>query len=234
MCSVLVSREQKVCDPLSKRCAVLEYTATQSAKWATFENPARDDNGDMKRLLSVWLVLSTLFSTLAAAQLELIPSSSAVYTASDPSGRWSGRAPFSSLEFRFDPYDLRAAQLSVVLQPGKFDSGNFIRDANARRALFETGQYPDIRFDLARVQTAKNSLADGETLQVTLFGTLTMHGVSREVTTTATLRRADPVVTATGTLAVNLSDYGMKRPSLFGVKVDDRVAVAFDIQARAP
>ena len=183
----------------------------------------------MKKLLTlVWLV----FGTLAAAQLELVPSSTVEYTASDPSGSWSGRAPVSSLRFSLDPDNVRAAQLSVTVQPGRFDSGNFIRDANARRVVFETGEYPDIRFELARVQTQDNRLADGTSTQLELSGTLNMHGVAREVTTTATVSRSGGTFTATGVLTVKLSDYGMKRPSFFGTSVDDAVQVAFNIEAR--
>ncbi len=185
----------------------------------------------MKKLLTlVWLV----FAPLAAAQLELVPSSVVEYTASDPAGSWSGRAPVAGLAFTLDPQNVRAASLSVTLRPGQFDSGNFIRDANARRAVFETAAYPDIRFDLTRARTAANRLADGATLQVELSGTLTMHGVTREVTTTATVSRAGATVRATGAFQVLLSDYAMKRPSFFGTSVDDAVQVAFDVQAELP
>ena len=181
------------------------------------------------------LAFSTLaFSTLAIAQLELMPSSGVEYTASDPSGSWSGRAPVASLTFKLDPNNVRTAQLSVTVQPGAFDSGNFIRDANARRVVFETGQYPDITFELAALQTSKNNLEDGETLHLTLFGTLTMHGVSHDLTTPATVNRSGATFTASGAFDVLLSDYGMRRPSFFGTEVDDRVQLTFDIQARAP
>ncbi|CAN5764463.1 hypothetical protein BH24DEI2_BH24DEI2_03050 [soil metagenome] len=184
----------------------------------------------MRRWLLVWLALGSL----AAAQLELLPSSAVEYTASDPSGSWSGRAPVAALTFDLDPENIPAATLSVTVQAGAFDSGNFIRDANARRVVFETGEYPDIRFDLASAQTVDNRLADGETAQVDLSGTLTMHGVTRDVTTTASVSRTGTTFTATGALEILLSDYGMKRPSFFGTSVDDAVTVVFDVQARRP
>ena len=193
-----------------------------------------------KRLTLVLLALSTLtlsilaLSTLAVAQLELLPDSVVEYTASDPSNSWSGRAPVARLTFSLDPDDVRAAQLSVTVQPGQFDSGNFIRDANARRVVFETGEYPDITFELADVQAPRDSLGDGEALELTLAGTLTMHGVRREVTTKATFSRSGATYAATGAFMVDLSDYDMKRPSFFGVEVDDPVRVAFDVRARAP
>lgn len=183
----------------------------------------------IKKIVLVFLVLGTL----AAAQLELLPST-VEYTASDPSGRWSGRAPVAALTFDLDPENVRAATLSVTVRAGAFDSGNFIRDANARRVVFETSNYPDIRFDLKSAQTADNHLADGETAQVALSGTLTMHGVTHDVTTSASVSRAGTTVTATGTLEILLSDYGMKRPSFFGTSVDDRVMVMFDVQAHRP
>ena len=188
-----------------------------------------------KHLLKNLLVLVLCaLGPVAAAQLELVPDSAVEYTASDPGDTWSGRAPVAALTFNLDPDNVRAATLSVTLQPGAFDSGNFIRDANARRVVFETSQYPDIRFDLASARTPDNRLADGATAQVALSGTLTMHGVTREVTTTATVSHTGATFTATGAFDILLSDYDMKRPSFFGASVDDAVQVVFEVRARAP
>ena len=172
------------------------------------------------------LLLST--STLAQS-VTVAPESVVVYSASDDSNSWEGRAPVESVVLSLNPDDVRSSSLTVTLEPDEFDSGNLIRDTNARRTVFETGEYPEITFTAENVAAEGNSLADGEQKEVTLRGDLTMHGVTREVRIPASVSRDGNTLKATGEFAVLLSDYEMTQPSFFGNTVNDEVTLSFDI-----
>lgn len=164
---------------------------------------------------------------------ELSGESFIEYEASDPNDTWQGRAPLETLELTFDDENLNSLALEAVLEPGRFDSGNVIRDANARRGVFETGEFPTITLSAERLQAEAMTLKVGETKEVRLIGRLDMHGVSGEVNVPAEVSREDTgnneVLRAEGAFSVLLSDYNMDRPSFLGTTVDDEVAVRFNI-----
>ena len=182
------------------------------------------------RLLKLaWCFLLAPLLIATTYRAELGGESFIEYEASDPSGAWQGRAPLETLELTFDDEALGELSLEATLDPGKFDSGNFIRDANARRGVFETGQYPVITLSAEGVQADAASLAEGETRRVTLVGRLEMHGVTNEVTVPAEVSRESGTLRAEGAFDVRLSDYNMDRPSFLGTTVDDEVTVRFNV-----
>jgi polyisoprenoid-binding protein YceI len=191
----------------------------------------------MKRPIYFWSCLVAVLLTfatpltLAVAQsaVTLSPESFVEYDAKDQNAAWTGRAPVSRLEFTLNPENLSDSSLTVAVNPDQFSSGNFIRDTNADRTVFEIGQYPEIVFVSEGVQTEANTLADGSSAEITLTGDLTMHGVTQEVETTVTLSRTGNTVTAVGGFEVKLTDYGMRQPELFGVVVEDTVVIRFNV-----
>lgn len=183
-----------------------------------------------KVLLSLCL-LPLLVGT--AYRAELSGESFIEYEASDPNGTWQGRAPLGTLELTFDDEDLNTLKLEAVLEPGRFDSGNVIRDANARRGVFETGEFPTITLSAERLRAETMTLKAGDTQEVRLIGSLDMHGVSREITVPAEVSREgtanNKVLRAEGAFSVLLSDYNMDRPSFLGTTVNDEVTVRFSM-----
>ena len=177
----------------------------------------------------ITLILFCLSTSALAQSVTVAPESVVVYEASDDSNRWQGEAPVESVTLSLDPENVRSSGLTVTLKPGDFDSGNFIRDTNARRTVFETNEYPEITFTAEGIAAEGNSLADGERKAVNLRGDLTMHGVTNEVRLPVSVSRDGATLTATGAFSVLLSDYEMKRPSFLSNTVNDEVTLEFDI-----
>ena len=150
-----------------------------------------------------------------------LDSSTVSYTASDPQGTWQGVAPLGSVALTQSPQGLA---VTATLEPGRFDSGNFARDGNARFTVFDTGEFPTatLQGTLPLPAPLRAAKASGKTT-ATFTGTLSLHGVVREVSFPITVVRNGARADASGTFAVLLSDYGMTRPSLFGTTVNDRV-----------
>jgi polyisoprenoid-binding protein YceI len=180
----------------------------------------------MKSLVFLFLCL-----TLVQAQVTvtLNPESFVEYGASDPNATWTGRAPISRLEFTLDPESLADSSLTIAIKSGDFSSGNFIRDTNARLTVFESNTYPEIMFVSTKVRADADTLADGESCQVTLTGDLTMHGVTQELVAVVTVTRAGNTVTATGSFEVDYTDFEMKQPTLFTVVVNPTVVIRFNV-----
>ena len=175
---------------------------------------------------------SALRGTLAASGADGAPAGTVTYTARDAVQQWSGAAPIDELEMAVDPNDLSGARVRVLVRSGGFDSGIFLRDANARRIVFESADHPTIEFVATSLRAEPTTLPPGATRRIELTGRLSMHGVVRTVETSATVARDGDRLHVTGELSVLLSDYGMRRPSFLTLRVDDEVVVGYDLRVQ--
>jgi len=98
----------------------------------------------------------------------------------------------------------------------------------------EVAKYPTMRFELAGV-TVESPTAASDTVTGTLRGSLTLHGVTRDVTIPATLIREADTVDVSGAFPVDLGDYkvgGLTR--LLGtLRVQRKIAVRFNVRFEA-
>lgn len=179
------------------------------------------------------LLLILLLLSFGFAQEFTLQGSTVTYSARDAQGSWQGRAPLSSLSLRAEPGGLR---VSAELEPGAFNSGNFIRDGNARFTVFEVNRYPTATLSgvlpLAPEMLGaapESQTQETRTQSAQFSGQLTLHGVTRDLSFPVTVVSSGPQASARGSFAVQLSDFEMRRPSLFGVVVDDRVEVSVSL-----
>lgn len=165
-------------------------------------------------LFTVPLLLGLSFS---------LDASTVTYTAYDSRSTWRGVAPLEDVTLEEITNGLR---VRAVLEPGRFDSGNFVRDGNARFTVFETGEFPTATLTgtLPLAAPLRAPAASGRAT-ATFSGTLTLHGVTKGVSFPVEVSRDGAQATATGSFTVLLSDYEMKRPSLFGIVAEDEVAL---------
>lgn len=174
------------------------------------------------------LLLTLLLLSFGFAQEFTLQDSTVTYSARDAQSSWQGRAPLSSLTLNAEPGGLR---VSAELEPGAFSSGNFIRDGNARFTVFEVNRYPTATLS-GVLPLAPEMLApapEPATQTAQFSGQLTLHGVTRDLSFPVTVTRSGPQARAQGSFAVQLSDFEMRRPSLFGVVVDDRVDLSVSL-----
>ena len=171
------------------------------------------------------IVLSCLllFASMSFGVTPKLDSSFVSYRASTPSHGWEAKAPIKRLDLHFD--DALGASFEVVVGANAFKSGNFARDVNANKTVFETATYPDIVFraENLRVDLSK----DSQTLSVP--GELELHGVMKRLRVPVSLKRGGGLLRASGSFEVLLSDFDMKRPGLFGDVVEDEVNINFEV-----
>ena len=102
-------------------------------------------------------------------------------------GEQTGQMPITRADVVIDPLDLADSTVDVVLNPAQVRTGFFFAtEALKSQALLYTAEFPEIRFTSTDVKLAPSGLlSDG----ATLTGDLTLRGITRSVTLTASLFR---------------------------------------------
>jgi polyisoprenoid-binding protein YceI len=131
----------------------------------------------------------------------------------------------SSADLRFDARTLR-----VVDQGEPPQDVPKVQDAMVGSGCLDVRRFPEIRF-VSRTIGAKASARGG--LELTVRGTLTLHGLSHEVTVPVHVTVGSDLLSATGTMALKQTDFGIKPISVAGVvKVKDEVRIEVTLVAR--
>jgi polyisoprenoid-binding protein YceI len=120
------------------------------------------------------------------------------------------------------------AQVQIRAETASFDSDNASRDSHMKEVT-EAATYPSV--------TLKGTLSDLKVpdtfpaeVKTTLKGQLDFHGKTLPVTAPVTLTFADAShVRAVSTFDISLDAYGVERPSLMLVKVDDACHITAEL-----
>jgi polyisoprenoid-binding protein YceI len=124
---------------------------------------------------------------------------------------------------RFDPAT-GAASGEIVLDAASAETGNASRDRDMHGKILESARYPEIVWRIDRVDGFPRG--EARSARVTLQGSLSIHGASHPLTTTAEVAvGADRRVTATAAFKIPYVAWGMKDPSTFVLRVDKEVGV---------
>jgi polyisoprenoid-binding protein YceI len=194
---------------------------------------------------SMSIMKRNVFLTFALGSLSLIglilggtqaakvePGASVTYFASAGEGdKWSGKAPIEKIDLEFDPGKPLETKFKAVVRPDKFDSGNGIRDANARGNVFQTGDFPEITLTSLDVAGDAKRLPVGESRNYKVKAKLNLHGVTREIDLNVKAIWNGAKLTATSGFKINLSDYKLGRPQMFFISVDEAVRLEINLQA---
>lgn len=128
-----------------------------------------------------------------------------------------------------DAKDPSKSSVKVVIKAASIDTSNEGRDKHLRNAdFFDVEKFPEITFASKRVDKK------GDAYEMT--GTLTMKGVSKDVTIPFTL--AGPVeahggmrLGAEGSVSINRKDFGVAMPNPGDAGIGDTVKISLDLEA---
>ena len=96
------------------------------------------------------------------------------------------------------------------------------RDGRLRDQGIQTGQFPTATFALTTPLDLGSVPTDGKEIDVTASGTLTLHGVTKDVQIALKAKLSGSVIVVTGSLPIAFADYSIQAPSSFKVlSVDD-------------
>jgi polyisoprenoid-binding protein YceI len=123
---------------------------------------------------------------------------------------------------------ITAADVSVKVASIHTDSS--ARDSYFRDSVLDVQAFPTATFRLT-APIADAVPANGRTSSVDAPGTLTLHGVTRNVTARIETGLAGDGAELSGSIPIRFSDYGVEAPSLGFVKVQGSGTVEFQLSA---
>ena len=147
----------------------------------------------------------------------------------------SGSMSFEASQPSFEPIEATHSAVSALLNA---DTGELAVLALVRGFRFplalmeehfnenyiESHQYPKTSFNGSILNFDSNALSNQQrTVQLT--GELSMHGVTKLISVSATITQSDEQITLTSSFSVKTSDFGIKIPSLVRKQIDENVQV---------
>ncbi len=121
----------------------------------------------------------------------------------------------------FDPTAPGQGRFNVALDARTIDTGNKTKDKHARGdSWFDVEQYPEIRFRSSQIKSS------GDHYQMT--GTLTLHGVDKEISFPFTFSQQAKSGLFSGNFTVDREEFGIKGP-FFAFTVGDDFEVSLNI-----
>lgn len=168
------------------------------------------------------LMVSTVFSFGGAPEhLSAVKNSSYLkYDLVHPLHRVEGVSKDVSCTMDFDEASRTVQAATFVAEVMSFDSGNSSRDSHAMEVL-DAITYPEVSF------TSKKIVETGQNLDVE--GDLTFHGQTRPIDFPATWATSGGKISVDGKAAVSLTAFGIQRPSLLLIPVEDTLHISFSM-----
>ncbi len=147
----------------------------------------------------------------------------------------SGSMSFEASQPSFEPIEATHSAVSALLNA---DTGELAVLALVRGFRFplalmeehfnenyiESHQYPKTSFKGSILNFDSNALSN-QPRTVQLTGELSMHGVNKLISVSATITKSDEQITLTSSFSVKTSDFGIKIPSLVRKQIDENVQV---------
>lgn len=170
-------------------------------------------------------VLLISFYGFAAAQPDTFAldshQSTVTFTLGDVLHTVHGTFQLKSGSVQFDPATGNASGLLVVnAQSG--DSGSGARDRRMHKDILESQKFPEITFAPHRI--TGQVPANGSS-QVTIVGTMVLHGQPHEISILAPVTVHDGHAVADMKFLVPYVQWGLKNPSTFILRVSDKVEI---------
>jgi polyisoprenoid-binding protein YceI len=176
----------------------------------------------MNPLILLTALLLYLWPSVSQAQSSQFAIEGRVtYAASYSLGRWEGTNTSVRGTVRWNPQTGEASG-QVCVELGRFDSGNALRDADAR-GVFNVDKYPLSCLEVERLTQS------GE--DAVLLGTLEISGTRRPVRIAGKLTREGNTYRFVGGFNTSFSEWKLSPPSLLFLRVNDPVEVRLEARA---
>jgi polyisoprenoid-binding protein YceI len=102
------------------------------------------------------------------------------------------------------------------------------RDRQFQGRIMNTSTYPTATFKLTQPIALGSEPADGVTVAKQATGDLTLHGVTKSITFTLSVRKTGSTIAASGSVPIVFADYHIGNPSFAGtVTTDDHGTLEF-------
>jgi len=127
----------------------------------------------------------------------------------------------------------QVTSVDVSVDVSTLQSDDNRRDGQLHRQALETDQFPQATFKLMTPIDLGATPTDGQTINATATGELTLHGVSKTVQVPMDARLSGDVVTVVGSMEIQFADYSIEQPVSFAVlSIDDHGTMEFQLHFR--
>ena len=157
---------------------------------------------------------------LMTALLVATPSLAGVERTGDANATFTGKGPAGfKLEGKTDQLTLKddGQKVTFTLPLATLKTGIDLRDSHMRDKYLEVAKYPDLVLEVP--WSAIQLPEDGKTVTQTVPGKLTLHGQTKDVSVTYTVKRVGDVYETSGKMPLNLKAHGVDIPNYMGVTV---------------
>ena len=147
----------------------------------------------------------------------------------------SGSMSFEASQPSFEPIEATHSAVSALLNADTdelavlalvrgFRFPLALMEEHFNENYIESHQYPKTSFKGSILNFDSNALSN-QPRTVQLTGELSMHGVTKPISVSATITQSDEQITLTSSFSVKTSDFGIKIPSLVRKQIDENVQV---------
>jgi YceI-like domain len=123
-------------------------------------------------------------------------------------------------------------EFSVLMKGFEFEKA--LMQEHFNENYVESDKYPKATLKAVIENSSSISLTTDKSYTVKVNGTLTMHGVTKPISTTATIKVKDGVASATAMLPVLLADYNIKIPTVVADNINKKIDILITIPAFKP
>lgn len=137
-------------------------------------------------------------------------------------------------EIFLDPQEPARSRLGVfTVDISRLQSDEPRRDQAIRERWLESARFPTARFEATSLEGLPETYREGEPVQVTLHGRLTIRDVTRPVTFQGSFELEEDTLRGTARTTIHMTDFGFEPPSIAGLlRANDEVQIEVDIVAR--
>lgn len=147
-------------------------------------------------------------------------ASTVTYAMNHPMHSWEGICKDVNAVIVFNDKTRTIEQVAVALKLDTFNSGNANRDSHALEVM-EALKFPKVTFVSNKIKASAEIL--------TVEGNLTFHGITKPLTIVASREDFVNKLVIDGKFEVSLTEFKVERPSLIGLKTDDKMNMKFQI-----
>lgn len=142
---------------------------------------------------------------------------------------FSGKAKSITAEFDVDPTKLSAAKGKVTVDLRTLDTGIDLRNKHMRENHLHTDSFPSAVFSLDSISGA-GALSHEASTSLAVHGQMTIHGVTKSVTSPATLSAAGAHgMRIQAEFPLKITEYGIPRPEFLFLKLAEEVRIVVDL-----
>ncbi len=156
-----------------------------------------------------------------------------------PLEKFTGTLNEASGEVVVDPNAPAAAKGTIKVEVASIKTGIKLRDEHVvADNWLDAKQFPQATFSLTKVSGIEK-LKPGEAVDATVSGKFTLHGVTKDVTSSAKIRLTPAQdgkkasLRIVGSFTIKLEDHKVSIPSIVALKVSPNIVVNLDLRAIA-